>query len=124
MTEDKSADTDSPVPADHLAGLTGMDLVRRTLEEARGAARSQGKNVGRGRGSPHPAASPAAGGRGRGRDPTTVTRRRWARRLETSPGPADGRRGSPRAPCSGSGTTVVGEQIAAHATPTACVKGC
>ena len=39
-------------PPAHLAGLAGMDLVRRTLEEARGAARVQGKDVGRGRSSP------------------------------------------------------------------------
>ena len=30
-------------PPEHLSGLAGMDLVRRALEEARGAARSQGK---------------------------------------------------------------------------------
>nr|WP_255396713.1 hypothetical protein [Mycobacterium sp. E2462] len=29
--------------------LTGIDLVRRTLEEARAAARAQGKDAGRGR---------------------------------------------------------------------------
>ena len=32
-----------------MSGLAGMDLVRRVLEEARGAARTQGKDVGRGR---------------------------------------------------------------------------
>ena len=52
------------------AGLTGMDLVRRTLEEARGAARSQGKNVGRGRTSP-----------------TTATRRRSQAAQWSGPGP-------------------------------------
>ncbi len=46
-------ENDGPLePPDHLAGLKGMDLVRRTLEEARGAARQQGKDVGRGRTSP------------------------------------------------------------------------
>src|SRR5256885_10226637 len=40
-------------PPAHLAGLAGMDLVRRTVEEARGAARVQGKDVGRGRSSPN-----------------------------------------------------------------------
>ena len=68
-----------PHPRTHLAGLTGMDLVRRTLEEARGAARSQGKDVGRGRNSPHRDASRAGGAHGRGPDPTPGTRRRWAR---------------------------------------------
>src|ERR1700761_8536359 len=32
--------------------LTGIDLVRRTLEEARAAARAQGKDAGRGRVAP------------------------------------------------------------------------
>ena len=51
MTE--SAEPGEPTgPPEHLAHLRGMDLVRRTLEEARGAARSQGKDVGRGRTSP------------------------------------------------------------------------
>ena len=48
-------DAEEPVePPAHLAHLKGMDLVRRTLEEARGAAREQGKNVGRGRTAPAP----------------------------------------------------------------------
>ena len=37
-----TADDEAAGPPDHLAGLTGMDMVRRALEEARGAARSQG----------------------------------------------------------------------------------
>jgi predicted nucleic acid-binding Zn ribbon protein len=60
-----------PGPPAHLAGLKGMDLVRRALEEARGAARDQGKDVGRGRRSPAPRrAAPRS------------TRRRWS-----GPGP-------------------------------------
>ncbi|PRC51346.1 hypothetical protein C6A85_64585, partial [Mycobacterium sp. ITM-2017-0098] len=55
-----------------LEGLKGMDLVRRTLEEARGAARQQGKNVGQGRNSPGTR-------RPTGADPA---RRRWS-----GPGP-------------------------------------
>src|SRR4051812_36590397 len=48
-----NAEDDAAVgPPEHLSGLAGMDLVRRTLEEARGAARVQGKDVGRGRNSP------------------------------------------------------------------------
>ncbi len=49
MTDDeipqKNDDAGDPAPGPpaHLAGLSGMDLVRRTLEEARGAARSQGR---------------------------------------------------------------------------------
>ena len=65
-----SDDSDDAEPPAHLAHLKGMDLVRRTLEEARGAARSQGKDVGRG---------------GRGSQPRKVagnSRRRWS-----GPGP-------------------------------------
>jgi predicted nucleic acid-binding Zn ribbon protein len=40
---------EDPTPPEHLAGLSGMDLVRRALEEARAAARGQGKDVGQGR---------------------------------------------------------------------------
>ena len=46
------SDREDSGPPAHLAGLAGMDLVRRALEEARGAARTQGKDVGRGRRSP------------------------------------------------------------------------
>lgn len=111
-------------PPPELAGLKGMDLVRRTLEEARGAARVQGKNVGRGRHAP-------AGGRVAGN-----SRRRWS-----GPGP-DGRdpqllgaatsdlarsRGWNRRVAEGSvfgrWRSVVGEQIAAHATPTSLNSG-
>ena len=93
-----------------------MDLVRRTLEEARGAARSQGKDVGRGRSSPvapgrrHQA---ARGGRGPARTPgirrllgaatSDLARSRgWSSRV--AEGSVFGR-----------WPAVVGEQIAAHA---------
>lgn len=59
-------------PPDHLAGLKGMDLVRRALTEARDAARSQGKDVGRGRRSPARRSHTTGGG----------GRRRWS-----GPGP-------------------------------------
>jgi predicted nucleic acid-binding Zn ribbon protein len=122
--DDASTETDEALgPPDHLAGLTGMDLVRRTLEEARGAARSQGKNVGRGRTSP--TARRVAGRRrawsGPGpdvRDPQTFAAatqdlartRGWSGRV------AEGT-------VLGQWQTVVGEQIAAHATPTALREG-
>lgn len=114
-----------PTPPEHLAGLAGMDLVRRALEEARAAARGQGKEVGQGRRAP--AAGRAAGKRGR---------RRWS-----GPGPdardpqplggaardlAKTRGWSPRV---AEGTVfaqwpqVVGEQIAEHATPVALRGG-
>jgi predicted nucleic acid-binding Zn ribbon protein len=113
---------DEPAPPTHLAGLRGMDLVRRTLEEARGAARSQGKQVGRGRPSPRVAG--------------TRTRRSWS-----GPGPdsrdpqllgaatrelAKSRGWTPRV-AEGAvfarWPTAVGDQIAAHATPTAIRDG-
>ncbi len=121
MTEPEDVDG---VP-DHLSGLRGMDLVRRVLEEARGAARSQGKDIGRGRS----ASTPRKGAAGR-------SRRSWS-----GPGPdrrdpqplgtaardlAKGRGWSPRV---AEGTvfaqwaTVVGEQIAEHAEPTALADG-
>ncbi|MFV9632804.1 DUF721 family protein [Mycobacterium neumannii] len=110
-------------PPEHLANLRGMDLVRRTLEEARGAARSQGKEVGRGRGA---APRRIAGN----------SRRRWS-----GPGP-DSRDPQPFGPAAsdlarnrgwsgrvaegtvfGRWTGVVGEGIAAHATPTSLNDG-
>jgi predicted nucleic acid-binding Zn ribbon protein len=100
-----------------------MDLVRRTLEEARGAARSQGKDVGRGRSSSAP--RKVAGSRRRwsgpgpdARDPqvfAAATRdlahsRGWSGRV--AQGSVFGR-----------WPAVVGEQIAEHATPTALNDG-
>ncbi|KWX64155.1 DUF721 family protein [Mycobacterium sp. NAZ190054] len=119
MTED-----DDLRPPAHLEGLKGMDLVRRTLEEARGAARQQGKDVGLGRRAP--AARRVAGsGRRRwsgpgpdSRDPqlfgaltNEVARSRgWSARV--AEGAVFGR-----------WRAVVGEQIAAHAAPTALHEG-
>ena len=112
-------------PPEHLAGLAGMDLVRRALEEARGAARAEGKDVGRGRSSP-----PVGRVRGAGR------RRRWS-----GPGP-DSRDPQPLSAATrdlaktrgwnrrvsegavfGQWPTVVGDQIADHATPTGLTDG-
>ena len=121
MTEDAES---NPQPPEHLANLKGMDLVRRTLEEARGAARSQGTDVGRGRSTP--ARRVANQGR----------RRSWS-------GPGPDARDPQRL---GSATTdlaksqgwtgrvaegavfgrwpeVVGEQIAEHAAPSALRDG-
>ena len=122
--ENRDPMTCRPGPPQHLAGLAGMDLVRRTLEEARGAARSQGKDVGRGRSSPA-----APGGRNGGR-------RRWS-----GPGP-DSRDPQPLGSATrdlarsrgwsarvaegsvfGQWPAVVGEQIAEHATPTSLREG-
>lgn len=118
-----SAD-DEAGPPRHLADLRGMDLVRRTLEEARGAARSQGKNVGRGRG---PTAPRRIAGNSRrrwsgpgpdSRDPQQIgsaaselaRNRGWSGRV--AEGTVFGRWAG-----------VVGEGIAAHATPTALNDG-
>lgn len=116
MTDDDDQRAGEP-PA-HLAGLTGMDLVRRTLEEARGAARSQGKDVGRGRITP--ARRVAGAGRRRtwsgpgpdSRDPQTLgaATRDLARTRGWSPRVAEGA-------VFGQWPSVVGEQIAEHATP-------
>src|ERR1700743_1221498 len=64
---DEEPDRDQPAA---LGELTGIDLVRRTLEEGRAAARAQGKDAGRGRAGA-PAARRVAG-----------QRRRWS-----GPGP-------------------------------------
>jgi predicted nucleic acid-binding Zn ribbon protein len=101
------------------------DLVRRTLEEARGAARIQGKNVGHGR--RFPAARRIAG---------AARRRSWS-----GPGP-DSRDPQPLGTAArdlaktrgwstrvaegsvfGEWRTVVGEHIAAHAAPTVLRDG-
>lgn len=122
MTEDD----EKAGPPEHLSGLAGMDLVRRTLEEARGAARSQGKDVGQGR-RVAPSARRVAG---------TPGRRRWS-----GPGP-DRRDPQPLGAVArdvakkrgwsarvaegavfGRWPAVVGHQIAEHATPTALRDG-
>lgn len=121
-------DSDEAAPAgppEHLAGLAGMDLVRRALEEARGAARAEGKDVGRGRSSPPPRRPTVAGRRRRwsgpgpdSRDPqplSAATRdlaktRGWNKRVSEGA-------------VFGQWPTVVGDQIADHATPTALTDG-
>jgi predicted nucleic acid-binding Zn ribbon protein len=117
MTDDTGAG-----PPAHLAGMAGMDIVRRALEEARGAARSQGKDVGRGRNSP---IRRVAGRRGRwsgpGPDPRDpqllgVVTRDLARARGWSGRVAEGS-------VFGRWPAVVGEQIAAHAIPAALNDG-
>ncbi len=105
-------------------GPTGIDLVRRTLEEARAAARAQGKDAGRGRGGP-PASRRVAGQRrswsGPGpdvRDPQPLGRvaRELAKRRGWSGHVAEGT-------VLGNWSGVVGQQIADHAVPTALSEG-
>lgn len=121
MTENDGGGTGPP---EHLAAMPGMDLVRRALEEARGAARSQGKDVGRGLTSRVPREQP------RGQ------RRRWS-----GPGPDERdpqtlasvtsevarTRGWGAKVAEGSvfaqWATVVGDQIAEHATPSTLNEG-
>jgi predicted nucleic acid-binding Zn ribbon protein len=114
-----------PGPPAHLSGLAGMDLVRRTLEEARGVARTQGKDIGRGGKSPAARRVPIAGRRrswsGPGpdsRDPQTLGAATNAL--------AKNRGWTPRVAAGavfGQWDTVVGEQIAEHAVPTALRDG-
>lgn len=124
-SDDNSAPDHLPAPPEHLAALPGMDLVRRALEEARASARGLGKEVGHGRSSP-----------GRRRTTPQGGRRRWS-----GPGP-DSRDPQPLGPAArdlanangwspkvAEGTvfaqwaSVVGEQIAEHAQPTALRDG-
>ena len=122
MTSDENEDAEVR-PPEHLAHLAGMDLVRRALEEARGAARSQGKDVGRGR-------------RSMPRKVAKTSRRRWS-----GPGPdaldpqplgaaasalARQRGWSTRVSegaVFGRWASVVGDGIAEHATPTGLKDG-
>ncbi len=109
---------------DRLGGLTGIDLVRRTLEEARAAARAQGKDAGRGRSAP--AGPRRVAGQRRswsgpgpdGRDPQPLGRlaRDLAKKRGWSTHVAEGT-------VLGHWSSVVGHQIADHATPTALSEG-
>ena len=125
MTErNKTPESDSG-PPERLSDLPGMDLVRRALEEARGAARTQGKDVGRGRRLPPTRRVAGARSRRRwsgprpdGRDPQPLgsiardvaKKRGWSSRV------AEG-------VVLGQWPTVVGQHIADHATPTALRDG-
>jgi predicted nucleic acid-binding Zn ribbon protein len=123
MDNDDKVTESAPTPPAHLAGLAGMDLVRRTLEEARGVARSQGKDVGRGRtfSGPRRIAGRRRTWSGPGpdsRDPQTLgaATHDLAKNRGWSPRVAEGT-------VFGQWQTVVGEQIAAHASPTALREG-
>lgn len=115
--------SDEQDPAD--PGLRrGMDLVRRTLEEARAAAKAQGKDAGRGRSMP-PSTRRVAGQRrswsGPGpdaRDPQPLGRlaRDLAKKRGWSAQVAEGT-------VLGNWSAVVGRQIAEHATPTSLSDG-
>jgi len=117
-------ETPGAVPPEPLTAMPGMDLARRVLEEARGTARIQGKDVGRGRRLPPT------------RRVAGASRRRWS-----GPGP-DARDPQPLASVTrdvakkngwsskvaqgavfGQWPKVVGDHIAEHATPTGLRDG-
>ena len=120
MTEED----DALNPPAHLEGLKGMDLVRRTLEEARGAARQQGKNVGLGRYSP---TARRVAGRGRRRWSGPGPDSRDPQLLGAVTGDVARTRGWSAKVAEGAvfgrWRAVVGDQIAAHAAPTALHEG-
>jgi predicted nucleic acid-binding Zn ribbon protein len=111
-------------PAGPPNPLRGIDLVRRTLEEARAAARAQGKDAGRGR-AVAPASRRVAGQRrswsgpgpdGRDPQPLGSLARDLAKKRGWSAQVAEGT-------VLGNWATVVGQQIADHAVPTALKEG-
>lgn len=127
MTDERADDgreREAPAPPAELANLAGMDLVRRTLEEARGAARSQGKDVGRGGASksrPAPAKGQRRSWSGPGPDkrdpqPFGAATMDLARTRGWSTHVAEGS-------VFGQWPTVVGEQIAEHANPASLRDG-
>ena len=120
-------DSDEPQdgPPEHLGSVPGMDLVRRALEEARAAARVQGKEVGKGRRSPAAKRTSPRGSRRRwsgpapdARDPQPLGRAasELAKTRGWSPRVAEGS-------VFARWSEVAGEQIAEHATPTALRDG-
>ncbi|MGO8771446.1 DUF721 family protein [Mycobacterium sp.] len=106
------------------SGLSGIDLVRRTLEEARAAARAQGRDAGRGRTAPVVPRRVAGRRRswsGPGPDvrdpqPLGMLTRNLAKKRGWSGRVAEGT-------VLGQWSSVVGHQIADHATPTALSDG-
>ncbi|QLL07468.1 DUF721 family protein [Mycobacterium vicinigordonae] len=103
----------------------GIDLVRRTLEEARAAARARGQDAGLGRAVPVPSRRRVTGSRRRWsgpgpdtRDPQPLGRlaQDLAKQRGWTPQVAEGA-------VFGQWKAVVGHQIADHATPTALNDG-
>lgn len=118
-------DRRNPEDRDDLTGSAGMDLVRRTLEEVREAARIRGKDTGRGRVPPTPRRVAGRGSRrswsGPGPDsrdpqPLRVAARDLAKKRGWSSRVAEGT-------VLGQWPSIVGQQIADHATPTALREG-
>ncbi|MQY27005.1 DUF721 family protein [Nocardia aurantia] len=130
-TSGSAAEPGASTSADSSPGspdgaLRGVDLARRALEEARAAARASGKAVGQGRASPRRGGVRALRRRGGGwsgsrpdeRDPQLLSsltgalakNRGWSTRV--AEGMVFGRWAS-----------VVGEDIASHATPISLTDG-
>ena len=113
-----------PDGAERPSELTGMDLVRRTLEEARATARAQGRDAGRGRAGPvvpRRVAGQRRSWSGPGpdvRDPQPLGRvaRELAKKRGWSAHVAEGT-------VLGHWPSVAGQDIADHATPTALNDG-
>ncbi|WP_225725707.1 MULTISPECIES: DUF721 family protein [unclassified Nocardia] len=105
--------------------LRGIDLARRALEEARAAARASGKSVGQGRASPRRSLRTGArrrtgwsGARPDDRDPQLLSS------LTTSIAKSRGWSGKvAEGTVFGRWAGVVGEDIAAHATPISLKDG-
>lgn len=118
-------DSGEPGPPEHLKGLGGMDLVRRTLEEARGAASSHGKDVGKGLDTPVEATGARPGRRRRWSGPGAD--RRDPQSLGSATRDVAKTRGWSSRVAEGAvfarWQSVVGEQIADHATPTGLREG-
>ena len=110
--------------AEQPSELTGMDLVRRTLEEARATSRAQGRDAGRGRAGPvvpRRVAGQRRSWSGPGpdvRDPQPLGKvaRDLAKKRGWSAHVAEGT-------VLGHWSVVVGQQIADHATPTSLKDG-
>ena len=111
-------------PPEHLSAAKGMDLVRRVLEEARGAARTRAKTSAavagcrRAGGWPAPKAGGAGLVRVRRRDPQPLAgaTRDVAKKQGWSPRVAEGA-------VFGRWAAVVGAQISEHASPTGLRDG-
>jgi predicted nucleic acid-binding Zn ribbon protein len=124
MTEDSGSDGPVTSSADSGPELRGIDLARRALEEARAAAKASGKAVGQGRASPRKGGVRAlrrrgwSGARPDERDPQLLATvagalaksRGWSGKV------AEGM-------VFGRWPSVVGEDIATHATPISLTDG-
>jgi predicted nucleic acid-binding Zn ribbon protein len=122
--DDEAPETDAG-PPEQPSEAKGIDLVRRVLEEARGAARTQGKDIGRGGRLPPSRRVAGAASRRRwsgpgpdGRDPQPLSRATsdLTKKQGWTPRVAEGA-------VFGRWATVVGSEISEHASPTGLRDG-